>query len=45
MIVHDWTSPALARAAERLRIYQALGNRLPLFNFEREILGKQWPLL
>jgi hypothetical protein len=44
MIVHDWASSRSARAAERLRIYQALGNRLPLFNYEAKILGKQWPL-
>jgi hypothetical protein len=46
MIIHEWTATvAGARLAERARIYQALGNRLPLLNVESEILGTQYPLL
>jgi hypothetical protein len=46
MIIHSWiTSARQARLAERARIYEALANRLPLFNVEGEFIGRQLPLL
>jgi hypothetical protein len=46
MIIHEWTATMPgARLAERARIYQALGNHLPLLNVESEILVGQYPLL
>jgi hypothetical protein len=46
MVIHGWAETAkAARLAERARIYEALANRLPLLNVEREILGSQMPLI
>ncbi len=46
MIVHSWIATSRqARLAERARIYEALANRLPLFNVEVEHLGRQLPLI
>jgi hypothetical protein len=46
MIIHSWMATARqARLAERARIHEALANRLPLFNVEVELLGRQLPLI
>lgn len=46
MIIHSWIdTPRQARLAERARIQAALVNQLPIFNVERELLGRQLPLL
>lgn len=46
MIIHSWTADIRqARLAERARIYEALANRVPLFNVEIEQLGRQLPLI
>ncbi|HEV2701615.1 MAG TPA: hypothetical protein VGV09_08290 [Steroidobacteraceae bacterium] len=46
MIIHSWiATPRQARLAERARICAALANQLPLFNVEREFLGRQLPLI
>jgi hypothetical protein len=46
MIIHSWTATAKqARLAERARIYEALANQHPIFNVEREFLGRQLPLI
>ncbi len=45
MIIHKWIpSPKEARLAERAHIFDALANQLPIFNVEREFLGRQLPL-
>ncbi|HEV7613860.1 MAG TPA: hypothetical protein VGO37_18420 [Steroidobacteraceae bacterium] len=45
MVVSSWVDNAMdARLAERVRIYEYLGKRLPLLNVESEILGRQIPL-
>jgi hypothetical protein len=44
MVITAWVNTvAAARVAERARIYECLENRLPLLNFETEILGRQIP--
>jgi hypothetical protein len=44
MVVTAWVNTvAAARVAERARICECLENRLPLLNFETEILGRQIP--
>jgi hypothetical protein len=46
MIIHTWVDTARgARLAERARIVAALASDLPLLNFERELLGRQLPLI
>jgi hypothetical protein len=46
MVVSAWVNTtAQARLAERSRILDCLAKRLPLLNFEAEMLGKQMPLL
>jgi hypothetical protein len=46
MVVSAWVdTTAQARVAERARILECLGKRLPLLNFETETLGQQMPLL
>jgi hypothetical protein len=46
MVVSTWLqTPAQARVAERARILECLEQRLPLLNFESEVLGRQIPLL
>jgi hypothetical protein len=45
MVIAAWVDNATdARLAERIRIYENLGRRLPLLNIESEILGRQIPL-
>jgi hypothetical protein len=46
MVVHSWVETThSARLAERARIMAALANDLPLLNVERELLGRQMPLI
>jgi hypothetical protein len=46
MVICAWAGTvAAARLAERTRIYECLGQRLPLLNVENEILGRQIALL
>jgi hypothetical protein len=46
MVVHSWVETThSARLAERARIVAALANDLPLLNVERELLGRQIPLI
>ncbi len=46
MIIHSWVETThSARLAERARIVAALANDLPLLNVERELLGRQIPLI
>jgi hypothetical protein len=46
MVIHGWVDTAhRARLAERARIVAALANDLPLLNVERELLGRQRPLI
>jgi hypothetical protein len=46
MIIHSWVETThSARLAERARIIAALANDLPLLNVERELLGRQMPLI
>ena len=45
MVVGAWVALPQARAAERARIYECLGQRLPLLNVEIDILGPQVPLI
>lgn len=46
MVVSTWVeTPEQARLAERTRILECLESRLPLLNFESELLGRQIPLL
>jgi hypothetical protein len=46
MIVHGWVDTTHgARLAERARIVAALASDLPLLNVERELLGRQIPLI
>jgi hypothetical protein len=45
MVVSAWTDVSNARALERARIYDCMQRRLSLLNFERELLGRQIPLI
>jgi hypothetical protein len=46
MVISTWVdTTAQARLAERTRILECLEQRLPLLNFETELLGRQIPLL
>jgi hypothetical protein len=46
MVIHGWVDTThSARLAERARIVAALANDLPLLNVERELLGRQIPLI
>ena len=46
MVIHSWVETThSARLAERARIVAALANDLPLLNVERELLGRQMPLI
>jgi hypothetical protein len=46
MVVLEWAETLEeARLAERRRIFECLAGRLDLFNVEREILGRQLPLV
>jgi hypothetical protein len=46
MVITAWVeSASQARAAERARIFECLERRLPLLNFETQLLGPQVPLL
>ncbi|HEX3837645.1 MAG TPA: hypothetical protein VHW25_11840 [Steroidobacteraceae bacterium] len=46
MVIHSWVDTAHdARLAERARIVAALADNLPLLNVERELLGRQMPLI
>jgi hypothetical protein len=46
MVVSAWLeTTAQARMAERARIFDCLAKQLPLLNVEKEILGRQLPLL
>jgi hypothetical protein len=46
MVIHSWVETTHgARLAERARIVAALANDLPLLNVERELLGRQIPLI
>ena len=46
MVIHSWVETTqYARLAERARIVAALANDLPLLNVERELLGRQMPLI
>ncbi len=46
MVVHTWVDGIrAARAAERARIHESLAKKLPLLNFEAELLGRQMSLL
>ena len=46
MVIHSWAATTqAARNAERARIYESLGRRLPLLNVERKFLGGQLPLV
>jgi hypothetical protein len=46
MVIHAWVDTTHgARLAERARIVAALASDLPLLNVERELLGRQMPLI
>jgi hypothetical protein len=45
MLVSAWVPVGAAQVAERTRICECLGQRLPLLNFEAELLGRQLPLI
>ncbi len=46
MVVTAWVeTTAQARMAERARIFDCLAKQFPLLNVEKEILGRQLPLL
>src|ERR1700689_4947865 len=45
MVVSAWTDVSNARALERDRIYDCMQRKLSLLNFERELLGRQIPLI
>lgn len=45
MVVSAWTDVSSARALERDRIYDCMQRKLSLLNFERELLGRQIPLI
>jgi hypothetical protein len=46
MVIHGWVDTTRdARLAERARIVAALAKDLPLLNVERELLGRQLPLI
>jgi hypothetical protein len=46
MVIHGWAGTTRdARLAERARIVAALARDLPLLNVERELLGRQLPLI
>ena len=45
MAVIAWTEAGNARAEERKRICEYLGQQLPLLNWEAEMLWKQLPLI
>lgn len=46
MVIHSWAETThSARLAERARIVAALADDLPLLNVERELLGRQMPLI
>jgi len=45
MVVMAWTTAGNARAEERRRICECLGRRLPLLNWESEMLSKQLLLI
>jgi hypothetical protein len=46
MVIHSWVDTTYdARLAERALIIQALADDLPLLNVERELLGRQMPLI
>src|SRR5262245_45848972 len=45
MVVRTWVPAADARVAERAQICECLERRLPLLNFEAELLGRQLPLI
>jgi hypothetical protein len=46
MVIHGWVDTTRgARLAERARIVAALAADLPLLNVERELLGRQMPLI
>jgi hypothetical protein len=46
MVIHSWVDTTrAARVAERARIVAGLANDLPLLNVEREVLGRQLPLI
>jgi hypothetical protein len=46
MVVREWLeAPSGVRAAERARICEYLTRRLPLLNFEAELMGRQLSLL
>jgi hypothetical protein len=46
MVIHAWVPNTYnARLIERARIVAALADNLPLLNVERELLGRQMPLI
>jgi hypothetical protein len=46
MVIHSWVATTNnARLIERARIVAALADNLPLLNVERELLGRQMPLI
>ncbi len=45
MVVLAWTDTRNARTSEREWIYDCMQRKLPLLNFERELLGRQIPLI
>jgi hypothetical protein len=45
MVIFAWTDSCNARTSERDKIYDCMQRKLPLLNFERELLGRQMPLI